>query len=253
MSGQTPAHPPALPPIGVLIVEDHPATRQGLRTAIECQPDLCMAGEADSWPAALALVQQLSPDVVVLDLNLSGGNGWSLLEQWRRLAILPPTLVLSVCDEALFARRILEAGARGYLLKEEPLSVVLAAIREIHAGRLVASPTLRSQLMLEALHPTPPPEAPRAPDAADPLSDRELQVFPLLARNLSNREIALQLRVSEKSVHTYKTRLMQKLQVQTTPELAARFAACQAPAWGLAPPVPPPSTPPPPADTTPST
>ena len=80
MSGQAPAHPP----IGVLIVEDHPATRQGLRTAIECQPDLCMAGEADSWPAALALVQQLSPDVVVLDLNLSGRGNCHKFRPFRR-------------------------------------------------------------------------------------------------------------------------------------------------------------------------
>ena len=127
-------------------------------------------------------------------------------------------------------------------MKDEPISVVLAAIREIHAGRLVASPALRSQLMQEALHPTQPPEATLAPDATDTLSDRELQVFALLARNLSNREISLQLRVSEKSVHTYKTRLMQKLGIQTTPELAARFAACQTTAWGLASPVRPPPT-----------
>jgi DNA-binding NarL/FixJ family response regulator len=253
MSGQAPAHSPARPPIGVLIVEDHPATRQGLRLAIECQPDLRVVGEAESCHEARARVQELAPDVVLLDLDLPDGNGWNLLEEWRRLDILPPTLVLSGFDETLFARRLLEAGARGYLVKHEPIGVVLAAIREIHAGRLVASPTLRSQLMQEALHPAQPLEATLAPGAANTLSDRELQVFALLARNRSNREISLQLRVSEKSVHTYKTRLMQKLGIQTTPELAARFAACQAPAWGLAPPVPPPSTPPLTTDTNPST
>ncbi len=242
MSASVLASPRSESPIRILLVEDHPATRQGLRLAIECQPDLCVAGEAGSCHEALARVQELAPDVVVLDLDLPDGNGWTLLEQWRGLGILPPTLVLSGFDESVFARRLLEAGARGYLVKDEPISVVLAAIREIHAGRLVASPALRSQLMQEALHPTQPPEATLAPDATDTLSDRELQVFALLARNLSNREISLQLRVSEKSVHTYKTRLMQKLGIQTTPELAARFAACQTTAWGLASPVRPPPT-----------
>ncbi len=244
MTHSTPALPPP-PRIGILLVEDHPATREGLRTAIECQPDLRVVGEAESWHAALALVRELAPDVVVLDLNLPDGNGWSLLDQLRSLEILPPTLVLSVCEEAVFARRLLRAGARGYLMKDEPIGTVLEAIREIHAGRLVASPALRSQLMLEALQRAEPPEATVSPEATDTLSNRELQVFTLLARNLSNREIALQLRVSEKSVHTYKTRLMQKLQVQTTPELAARFAAGQTPVWsrpqpGQTAPLPPP-------------
>lgn len=214
--------------ISVLLVEDHPATREGLRTAVECQADMRVVGEADSWRVAQSLVERTTPDVLVLDLHLTDGHGWTLLEQLRCLEVLPPTLVLSVCDEALYARRLLRAGARGYLMKDTPIGAVLEAIREIHAGRLVASPDLRSQLMHEALHCAEPPDATSPPDAADLLSDRELQVLTLLARNLSNREIALQLRVSEKSVHTYKARLMQKLQVHTTPELADHIATRQA-------------------------
>ena len=225
----------ALPPAGrirVLLVEDHPAAREGLRAAIECQPDLCVAGETDSWQVALRLVRELGPDVVVLDLNLSDGNGWSLLEQLRSLGAVPPTLILSVCDEAVYARRLFRAGARGYLMKDEPVGCVLEAIREIHAGRLAASPALRTQLMLEALQGAEPPGEAADPDIPNTLSDREMQVFSLLARGLINREIAGQLRVSEKSVHTYKTRLMTKLQVRTTPELAALFHAWQVPARG---------------------
>ena len=232
MNRQTPALPSATGRIRILLVEDHPAAREGLRAAIACQPDLGVAGETDSWHAALSLVRQDAPDVVVLDLNLSDGNGWSFLEQLRNLGTLPPTLVLSVCNEHVYGRRLLRAGARGYLMKDEPIAGVLQAIREIHAGRLVASPALRTQLMTEALQSAEPLEEAAGPEIPDTLSDREMQVFSLLARGLANREIAAQLRVSEKSVHTYKTRLMSKLQVRTTPELTALFHAWQAPGRG---------------------
>ena len=230
-----PARPPDAPPaIGVLLVEDHPATREGLRTAIACQPGLRVAGEAATWHDALRLTQALKPDVLVLDLNLPDGNGWSLLEQLRSLQALPPTLVLSVCDEALYARRLLRAGARGYLMKDEPIGSVLQAIREIHAGHMVTSRALSSELMTQALELTPPPEVVNQPAGAGGLSDRELQVLGLIARQLSNKEVAVSLGLSEKTVHTYKTRLMTKLGVRTTPELEACYQAWQAATNGRA-------------------
>ena len=223
-----PARAPAAPPaIGVLLVEDHPATREGLRAAIASQPGLRGVGEAATWHEALRLAQALKPDVLVLDLNLPDGNGWSLLEQLRSREALPPTLVLSVCDEALYARRLLRAGARGYLMKDEPIGTVLQAIREVHAGHLVTSRELSSDLMTEALDMAERAEVDDPPAAAGELSDRELQVFGLIARCLTNKEIAACLGLSEKTVHTYKTRLMSKLGVRTTPELEAHHAAWQ--------------------------
>ena len=220
--------PDAPPAIGVLLVEDHPAMREGLRTAIACQPGLRVAGEAATWHAALRLTQELKPDVLVLDLNLPDGNGWSLLEQLRSLQALPPTLVLSVCDEALYARRLLRAGARGYLMKDEPIGSVLQAIREIHAGHMVTSRALSSELMTQALDLAPPPEGANLSAAAGELSNRELQVLGLIARQLSNKEVATCLGLSDKTVHTYKTRLMTKLGVRTTPELEACYRQWQA-------------------------
>ena len=223
-----PAHSPdAPPPIGVFIVEDHPAMRDGLRDAIVCQPGMRVVGEAGTWHEALRLACELAPDVMVLDLNLPDGNGWSLLEQLRSLKALPPTLVLSVCEEALYARRLLRAGARGYLMKDEPIASVLQAIREVHAGRLVASRDVSSDLMTQALELDERPEADDGSAAAGDLSDRELQVLGLIARRLSNKEIASFLGLSEKTVHTYKTRLMSKLRIRTTPELEACYAAWQ--------------------------
>jgi DNA-binding NarL/FixJ family response regulator len=215
--------------IGVLLVEDHPVTREGLRTAIECQVDMRVAGESATWRGALALALELAPDVLVLDLNLPDGNGWNLLEQLRSLGALPPTLVLSVCDEAVYARRLLQAGARGYLMKDEPIGHILQAIREIHAGSCVASRVVTTQLMTEALNLPGDPETVDVPAHTELLSDRELQVFSLIGANMSNKEVAAHLGLSQKTVSTYKVRLMDKLGVRTTPELIARFHAWQAP------------------------
>ncbi len=214
----------------ILLVEDHPAMREGLRSAIHHEPDLRVVGEASTWREAFTLVGELVPDVVVLDLNLPDGNGWNLLEQLRAEGSLPPTLVLSVCEEVLYGRRLLQAGARGYLTKDAPLTRVLGAIRDVHAGRLVASPDLSSELMAEALGLSQPPEsAPTPVPAAESseLSDRELQVLGLLARQLTGREVGLQLGLSEKTVSTYKTRLMKKLGARSTGELVERFRSWQ--------------------------
>jgi DNA-binding NarL/FixJ family response regulator len=222
MNAPKPPDPSTPGRIGVLLVEDHPATRDGLRAAIECQPDLVVVGEASTWRDAMQLAKERRTDVLVLDLNLPDGNGWSLVEQLGSQGTLPRTLVLSVCDETIYARRLLNAGARGYLMKDEPLATILDAIREIHAGRLVASRTISSELMHEALRQSAPTTSSAEPACAGSLSDRELQVYGLLARKLSNKEIAACLSLSEKTVHTYKTRLMTKLGVRTTPELEAR-------------------------------
>ena len=214
---------PTAPVIRVLLVDDHPVMRAGLRAAIERQPDLRVVGEAAGWRLALSQARTLTPDVIVLDLNLADGSGWSLLEQLRALGQLPPTLVLSVCDEAVYARRLFGAGARGYLMKEEPLERIVQAIREVHAGCLVASAALTQILVAEALRVSDPPGAADPPAAGQALSDRELQVFVLLSRNLSGKEVAEHLGVSQKTVSTYKTRLMSKLGLRTTPELIARY------------------------------
>lgn len=223
------------PVIRVLLVDDHPTMRAGLRATIERQPDLRVAGEAAGWRSALTQARTLAPDVIVLDLNLADGSGWALLEQLRALNALPPTLVLSVCDEAMYARRLFRAGARGYLMKEEPLGRILQAIRDIHAGRLVASAALTQVLVAEALGVADLPEDAAPPVPGQTLSDRELQVFGLLARDFSGKEVAERLGVSQKTVSTYKTRLMSKLGLRTTPELVVRYRELDPGASGLAP------------------
>jgi DNA-binding NarL/FixJ family response regulator len=210
-------------PLRVLIVDDHPLTRDGLRSAITAQAGLQVSGEAATWHDALRLAQELRPDVMVLDLNLPDGNGWSLIDRLKAAQALPPTLVLSVCDEQIYARRLLRSGALGYLMKDEPGATILQAIRDVARGQRVTSPTLAEQLRQES------PGDPEEPIPAEPadglgeLSDRELQLFALLGQGERNKEIAGRLRLSEKTVSTYKVRLLKKLGVKTTPELMERY------------------------------
>lgn len=210
-------------PLSVFIVDDHPATREGLRLAIAPQSDLKVVGEAATWHDALRLAQALRPDVMVLDLNLPDGNGWTLIDQLKAAQALPATLVLSVCEEEIYARRLLRSGARGYLMKDEPLASILQAIRDVARGKLVASPEMTNQLMQEALGGHNEPVPAEQSGGLGELSDRELQIFALLGRGERNKEIAGRLLLSEKTVATYKVRLLKKLGVSTTPELIERY------------------------------
>ncbi len=211
-------------PIRILLVDDHTDVRTSLRSAIEAQPDMRVTGEATSGEDTIARVKQTRPDVLVLDLHLTDGNGWVVLERLATTGQLPPTLVLSACEESVFARRLLAAGARGYLMKDAPLARIVAAIREIHRGLLVASEQISTQLMAEAvgrrdLAPADGDEA----KGLGPLSARELQICAMLGAGLRSKEIANSLGVSAKTVATYKLRIMQKLGVASTPELIESY------------------------------
>lgn len=204
-------------PLKLFLVDDHPFVRLGLRTALEREPDFVVVGEAATFADALARIPALRPDLLLLDLNLPDGNGWTLLARLREAGALPHTLVLSVCDEELYALRLLRAGARGYLMKNEPTEHIAAALRDIHAGNLVASPAILAQLLRDTIGAPPLAEVP--PALGDRLSDQELRVFDLLAEGRRNREIAAHLQLSEKTVSTVKARIMKKLGVHSTAQL----------------------------------
>jgi DNA-binding NarL/FixJ family response regulator len=195
----------------IFVVDDHPLIRKGLCDAIHAEPDLCVSGEAGGDQEALRALCSAKPDVLVLDLNLKDGSGWDLLQHLQSKKILPPTLVLSVCDEEVYAQRLLDSGASGYLMKDEPIDQVLKAIRKILAGHLAFSDAMTSKLLKSD---TPQP----APPLAE-LSDRELQVYEMLRQSLSNKNIGERLGISPKTIGTYKARLMEKLGVRNTHEL----------------------------------
>jgi DNA-binding NarL/FixJ family response regulator len=199
----------------IFLVDDHPVLRQGLAQLINQQPGLSICGEADDPNAALAAIPKASPDLVILDLRLRGGDGMDLCKQlhhrWPTLAIL----VISMHDEKLYAERALRAGAMGYIMKEQPSEQVIAAIRKILAGDVYLSDAMSAKL-LQSLSGTRA-GAPTSP--LERLSDRELEIFRRVGRGESVQTIAESLYLSPKTVEAHKEHIKQKLKLKTNNEL----------------------------------
>lgn len=191
--------------ISVIIVDDHPVVRQGLRTFLDTQKDLEILSEAGDGEEALTQIAEAVPDVVLMDLVLPGIDG---IEATRRARELSPTTKVIVLtsfadDEKVFPA--IKAGAAGYLLKDVEPAQLAEAIRSVHAGEALLHPTVAARLMQEVSS----AEDRRAPGGT--LTERELEVLRLLARGMSNREISRELTVSEKTVKTHVSNILAKL------------------------------------------
>jgi len=211
-------------PARILIVDDHPVFRLGLARMLDGEEGLAVCGEARSVEEAGASLDELAPDLVVVDISLPGASGLELVkgikERWPEL----PALVLSMHDEALFASRALRAGARGYVNKQEPVEEMVAAVRTVLSGGTYLSPRMRSRLEAGGRRGGREIEAP-----VECLSDRELEVFGLIGEGLGTREIADRLGIAVKTVETYREHIKDKLALESAPELARRAVA-----WVLA-------------------
>jgi DNA-binding NarL/FixJ family response regulator len=190
----------------ILVADDHPFFRSGLIQWLQQQPALTCCGEADSLAAARQAVAELQPDVVLFDLRFGDGEGLDLI---RELSDTHPgvrVIVLSQYDEDVFAHRALRAGARGYIMKSEATETVLTAVQTVLRGEVYVSRHVGARLM----HNLFPDPAASQPEIAA-LSDRELQVFELLGSEFGTREIAERLKISPKTVETYREHLKIKL------------------------------------------
>lgn len=201
----------------ILVVDDHPVVRKSLCEAINGRQDLFVCGEAASQVQAREMILAAPPDLMVLDLSLTGGHSWVLIDRLRAEGKLPPTLVLTVYDESVYVPRLLKAGVRGYLMKDTPITGILAAIDRILAGNIALSDRQTSLLIRQTTGGNRKLTSPEA--ELHSLSDRELQVLEALGKGQNNRQIAELLGVSPKTVCTYKSRLMEKTGVHTSPEL----------------------------------
>jgi DNA-binding NarL/FixJ family response regulator len=192
-------------PIDVLLVEDHPTFRLGLRTRLELEPDLTVVGEAGTAEEALDLVERLAPDVALVDLNLPGTGGVELI---RRLGVTAPRvapLVLTMLDdESVFGA--VRAGARGYLLKDAEPERIVAAIRAVAAGEAVFSGAVATRLLALAA-----PSAGRTPAFPD-LTGREHEILTMIAGGLSNAAIGQRLGLRPKTVRNYVSNVLTKIQ-----------------------------------------
>ncbi|MFF1603699.1 response regulator [Streptomyces mirabilis] len=190
--------------ITLLIVDDHPVVRDGLRGMFESAPGFTVLGEAANGVEAVALTASLDPDVVLMDLRMPGGNGVEAIAELTRRGARAKVLVLTTYDTDSDTLPAIEAGATGYLLKDAPREELFAAVRAAAQGRTVLSPAVASRLV----------SAVRAPASTQgSLSAREREVLALVAKGTSNREIARVLFISEATVKTHLTHLYAKLGV----------------------------------------
>jgi DNA-binding NarL/FixJ family response regulator len=192
--------------IGVFIVEDHPFFRSGLAQWLNQQEEVTCCGEAGSVGEALLAVAETQPDVILMDLRLGDGEGLELITGVIREHPQIRIIVLSQFDEDIYAHRALKAGARGYLMKSEATEAVLTAIGTVMRGEIHLSPRMAARL-LQNIFPDP---ASQTLNLAK-LTDRELQVFQLLGGGLSTLQIGRHLKISPKTVETYREHLKDKL------------------------------------------
>lgn len=201
----------------VYLVDDHPIVRQGLIKLIEQEKGLEVCGEAGSVMDALEAIKKSDPDVILVDISLEDSNGLELIKSIDDLGLKIPMLVLSMHDEALYAEHALRAGASGYVMKQAASNTLIQAIGKVLEGEIYVSKTMSSQMLRMAFR-----SGDDTRTGTETLSLRELEVFELIGRGHSTREIAEQLHLSVKTIETYRAHIKEKLQLRSGTELMQR-------------------------------
>jgi DNA-binding NarL/FixJ family response regulator len=198
----------------VFVVDDHPIVRQGLALLINQESDLTVCGQAEEMHSALRAIQNNRPDILIVDISLSGPDGLELLKNIRLTSPRLPVLILSMHDESIYAERALRAGANGYIMKQEATEKVLVAIRRILSGEIYVSDRIANSMLQHYVRGNPPGHS----SIAD-LTDRELEVFRLIGEGQGTRQIAEALHLSVKTVESYQAHIKEKLSLRSAREL----------------------------------
>jgi DNA-binding NarL/FixJ family response regulator len=196
--------------IRVLIADDHPVVRQGLRTFLGVQEDIDVVGEAADGAEAVSRAEALTPDVILLDLNMPGVDGLTALRELRERGVSARVLVLTSVGERARVLPVVRAGAAGYLYKDVDPHALVQAIRAVHDGHVLFAPEAADAVLA----------ADQGAKGATPLTEREREVLVQIARGRSNREIARALVVSEKTVKTHVSNILMKLGLQDRTQAA---------------------------------
>jgi two-component system response regulator NreC len=200
--------------ITVVLADDHAVVRKGLRLLLEAESGLRVKAEAGTVPDAIRMARAHRPDILVLDLTMPGGSGLAAIPTIRVEAPTTAIVVLTMQDDPSFARRALQAGALGFVLKEAADDELLGAIRLAAEGETYLNPRLGARIAAQPEEPAGPP---------DDLSDRELEVLRLIALGHTNSEIAGQLYLSVRTVESHRAHIQQKIRLSTRAELV-RYA-----------------------------
>jgi two-component system response regulator NreC len=208
--------------IRLLIVDDHPVVRAGLRTLLSAQPDMEVVGEASDGAIAVARALECQPDVVLMDITMGGVDGLSATREIKKRLPQTNVLVLTIHNSVEYLRLMLEAGATGYVLKQAADTELVVAVRAVHRGEIFLYPVF-TRILLEDWVQDGETDDPSQPDDYELLSPREKEVLRLVALGYTNRQIGEQLYLSVKTVGTYRSRLMAKLNLKSRPALV-RYA-----------------------------
>ncbi len=200
----------------VLIVDDHPAVREGLAVRITSQPDLEVCGEAADVAAAVKLLAAARPDVVVVDIQLESDNGLDLVERIKAYDESIGVLVWSIYPDAIYAHRALQAGALGYINKRQATSRIVEAIRCVRNGKIFLCEEMAQQLLGSAVGRGKPSKA----AGVARLSNREMEVFRLIGQGLTTSQIARHLHRSVNTVESHREKIKGKLTLKTAAELS---------------------------------
>ncbi|HWB58439.1 MAG TPA: response regulator transcription factor [Chthoniobacteraceae bacterium] len=203
----------------VVIVEDHPLFRERLMVLINKELDMSVCGEADNIRQAMEIIKATQPHAAVVDITLKGSSGLELIKDLKAQSIDIPVLVLSMHDESLYAERVIRAGAKGYITKDEASEKVMSAIRKVVAGEIYLSDSMTSRVLKNlsgknAQHSSP----------LERLTDRELEVFQLIGKGKTAKEIAETLNLGLTTIDTYRARIKEKLNLRNATELVHEAA-----------------------------
>jgi len=199
----------------VFLVDDHPLVREWLSQLIEREDDLAVCGEAEDAPEALQKIEETKPDIVIADISLKHTHGLELVKDLQARRPSLPVLVLSMHDESLYAERVLRAGARGYITKQEATKRILQAVRQVLSGQIYISEKMASRMV----HKLVLGRADSQKSPIERLTDRELEVFQLIGRGQATRRIAAELHLGVKTVESYRARIKEKLKLEDGTQL----------------------------------
>jgi DNA-binding NarL/FixJ family response regulator len=204
----------------IYIVDDHAMFREGLRQLIEREPSLAVCGDASNFVEGMTGIRATQPDVVIVDISLSGASGLDLIKEIKAEFDDLPILVVSMHDESLYAERALRAGAMGYVMKHEPAKTVRAAIRKVLGGDLYLSEKMSAGMLNRLMR----GDSQRSKSPIETLSDRELEVFRMLGQGKSSRVIAEELSLTIATINSFRNRIKEKLQLKNSTELLLHAA-----------------------------
>ncbi len=202
----------------ILIVDDHPILRMGMKELLNQEEDFDVCAVAENISSARKAMVETSPDMAIIDISLGGDNGLDLVKEICGSDNRIPILVLSMHDESVWAERAIRAGARGYIMKKEAAESIVTAVKNILEGKVHVSANIMTQLFDKFQLSPETSNAPRE----NVLTDRELEVYRSIGLGLSTREIAERMNLGVKTIGTYRDRIKQKMQIKSAAELTRR-------------------------------